>query len=371
LANDWVQSLFGDAIFTQNVAFSKSTFARFKRTTFRQGAYFDHATFAQDVNFSEANFEMTADFREAIFSEDTDLSEVTFKGDALFIEASFTRLPTFFRATFIEDALFARSKFFQKADFYKVTFTQKANFYKAMFSREVDFSDVAFNQAAHFQQTRFGGTLLLMGSRFLDAAEFRFTEFVPEDGGLPTAVFERSSFSNPGDIVFEEVDLSRALFHNCNVSEVLFTSSVQWGKRRRGDGVTVYEETIPLDHWLAKGMQQNGERERDYRAVAQIYQQLKKSYDTRLDYWTANKFPLRRNGNAAIGGAIGRGTAVVEAVVASPTQPSRLVPLCERLWKQLCEANAVAAGGADFVRRDVPTSRRGFAKELAWLQRNL
>jgi hypothetical protein len=48
-----------------------------------------------------------------------------------------------------------------------------------MFSREVDFSDVAFNQAAHFQQTRFGGTLLLMGSRFLDAAEFRFTEFVP------------------------------------------------------------------------------------------------------------------------------------------------------------------------------------------------
>ncbi len=34
-------------------------------------------------------------------------------------------------------------------------------------------------------------------------------------------------------------------------------------------------------------MQQNGERERDYRAVAQIYQQLKKSYDTRLDFWTA------------------------------------------------------------------------------------
>src|SRR5208337_1955148 len=35
---------------------------------------------------------------------------------------------------------------------------------------------------------------------------------------------------------------------------------------------------------------QRDHRARDYRAVAQIYQQLKKNYDSRLDYWTANEF---------------------------------------------------------------------------------
>ena len=102
---------------------------------------------------------------------------------------------------------------------------------------------------------------------------------------MPSAVFALANLSDPHKIIFDDVDLSRALFHNCDVSEVWFTSSVRWAKRG-SHGVAVFEESIPLEY--ATGLQRDGER--DYRAIAQIYQQLKKNYDSRLDYWTANEF---------------------------------------------------------------------------------
>jgi hypothetical protein len=92
----------------------------------------------------------------------------------------------------------------------------------------------------------------------------------------------RNIATNP---IFDDVDLSRALFLNCDVSEIWFTSSVRWAKRGR-HGLEVFEESIPLGY--ATGLWRDGER--DYRAIAQVYQQLKKNYDSRLDYWTANEF---------------------------------------------------------------------------------
>ena len=119
------------------------------------------------------------------------------------------------------------------------------------------------------------------------AAEFRRTKFHVRRQGAPSAVFALASFSDPQKIVFDDVDLSRALFHNCDVSAVWFTSSVRWGQRGKG-GAMVFEEEIPLDRSETKPLRRNGER--DFRALAQIYQQLKKNYDSRLDYWTANEF---------------------------------------------------------------------------------
>jgi hypothetical protein len=98
-------------------------------------------------------------------------------------------------------------------------------------------------------------------------------------------VFALASFSDPSKIIFDDVDLSRALFQNCDVSEVWFTSCVRWAKRD-SHGAAVFEESVPLEY--ATGLRRDGER--DYRAVAQLYQQLKKNYDSRLDYWTANEF---------------------------------------------------------------------------------
>jgi hypothetical protein len=167
-----------------------------------------------------------------------------------------------------------------------VTFAQGANFTRTIFTQYAYFYKATSTQDADFELTLFRGTAVWEASRFLESAAFRHTKFDPKLPGVPSAVFALASFSDPGRIIFDDVDLSRALFHNCDVSEVWFTSSVRWAKRGHGDAV--FEESIPPDQEYARGLERDGERE--YRAVAQIYQQLKKNYDARLDYWTANEF---------------------------------------------------------------------------------
>jgi hypothetical protein len=136
--------------------------------------------------------------------------------------------------------------------------------------------------------TDFQGAVYWSGSRFFDQAEFRRTKFDTRVAGQPSAVFALASFSKPDQIVFDDIDLSRVLFHNSDVSQVWFTSSVVWKKRKGNRGLAVFEETIDLKQEYPTGLLRDGRR--DYRAVAQIYQQLKKNYDSRQDYWTANEF---------------------------------------------------------------------------------
>jgi hypothetical protein len=124
--------------------------------------------------------------------------------------------------------------------------------------------------------------------QFLDRAEFRRTKFYPLFKILPCAVFELAKFSNPGEIIFDDVNLSRVFFHNCDVSQIWFTSSVEWAKRQKHHGLAVFEEKILLEEEFKVASLIF--KPPDFRAVAQIYQQLKKNYDSRLDYWTANEF---------------------------------------------------------------------------------
>lgn len=56
---------------------------------------------------------------------------------------------------------------------------------------------------------------------------------------------------------------------------------MHWAQRG-SHGHAVFEESARIDLDITKGLARDGER--DYRAIAQIYQQLKKNYDTRLDY---------------------------------------------------------------------------------------
>jgi len=111
--------------------------------------------------------------------------------------------------------------FTQHADFRFAIFTQTANFHKATFMQDADFSGRIFTQWADFGEVtssaiRFVGTIFhgtpLGEHRFLDQAEFRRTKFDPQIAGAPSAVFALARFSKPGEIVFDDVDLSRALF---------------------------------------------------------------------------------------------------------------------------------------------------------------
>jgi uncharacterized protein YjbI with pentapeptide repeats len=293
---------FVGATFTQDADFPCATFTKdadFAHAIFTRNANFWNATFKEGANFYEATFTQYADFREATFTQYANFSRVTFTQNAAFNLATFTQAACFglavftqnsyfYKATFMQNAEFSGVTFTQDADFHEATFTQNAQFHGANFTQDADFSGATFTQNAEFEETKFYGMAYWTRSRFLDQAEFRHTKFEPLDKAKPSAVFAQARFSKPSEIIFDDVDLSRTLFHNCDVSQVWFTSSVRWVTRKNNFGYAVFDETIPLDQKQTEGLKRDGQR--DYQAVAQVYRQLKKNYDSRLDYWTANMF---------------------------------------------------------------------------------
>lgn len=236
--------------------------------TFRAVCLLSDTTFTQDADFYEAIFEKNADFSDATFEKNADFSSVTFTQEAGFHNATFA----------------------QEAQFSIATFTQDANFSHAIFTQEADFSFATFTQAVHFLTTEFHGAADFHCSRFLHRAEFLHTEFDPRIAGQPSAMFDGANFSNPGEIVFDGVDLGRVLFQNCDVSQVSFTSSVQWARRKGGRGLAVFDEAVPTEQDSSDELQDGHRDHCAYCAAEQIYHQLKKNYDSRLDYWTANEF---------------------------------------------------------------------------------
>ncbi|MGD0858893.1 MAG: pentapeptide repeat-containing protein [Terracidiphilus sp.] len=282
---------FWDVTFTRDALFNFATFrqkAFFRRATFAGDASLEVATFMQDAHFGCATFKQDADFDRAIFTQNADFQGASFARNATFGNSSFMKEADFSNATFMQNADFRIASFAQGAVFRSAVFMQKADFRRTTFARSAFFNDAIFTLAARFLETRFQGTASWRGSRFLDRAEFRRTVFDPQIAGHESALFALAAFNKPAEIVFDDVDLSRAFFHNCDVSQLWFTSSVRWANREGNRGLAVYEETIPLKEYRALELKRDGQR--DYHAVAQIYQQLKKNYDSRLDYWTANEF---------------------------------------------------------------------------------
>jgi uncharacterized protein YjbI with pentapeptide repeats len=260
--------------FFPNADLHRRTFkaiCRFDGATFTQGAYFGRATFTQNANFSYATFAQDANFWRATFTQGAYFSSAAFTQDADF-----------------SGAAFSGAAFRQYADFSWATFTQNADFSKATFTQYADFRGATFTQNADFEGTKFYGTADWRRCKFLDQAEFRHTVFALRNPGEPSAVFSLARFFKPEEIVFEDVDLSRALFLNCDVSEVWFTSSVTWARRKGHRGLAVFEEEILLNPELSKIQEYYGKI--DHGAVEQIYHQLQKNYDSRLDYRKANDF---------------------------------------------------------------------------------
>lgn len=290
---------FRGAIFTKDADFKDAIFTKdadFIRATFTQRAYFTSATFTQRAYFSSATFRQNANFRSATFTQAAYFNRATFTQAADFSRATFGQIADFFRATFGQDANFRRAAFTKDAVFFRVTFTRSAAFVVANFMKDAFFSDATFRENADFGQatftkhaafegTVFRGTASWEACHFLESAAFRHTTFDPQLAGVASGVFASASLAYPRKIIFDDVDLSRTSFLNCDVSEVWFTTSARWAERG-SRGVAVFEESVPPGY--VTGLERDGER--DYRAIAQIYQQLKKNYDTRLNYWTANEF---------------------------------------------------------------------------------
>jgi uncharacterized protein YjbI with pentapeptide repeats len=257
------------ATFSENANFGFATFhksADFEDTSFLKGAIFRNTPFEGDASFRTAEFQDIANFEGAVFSQNTLFTSSSFERPVLFMNTTFKGEGEFTHATFSQGAIFPKTKFLKDVSFEGATFGGETHFPWAEFSKTVDFS------SAHF----------------LSSVSFRGTHFLNEDDLRPSAVFQLARFSADQTTLFYKTDLSRALFHNCNLSDVTF-SSVIWRKRPYNQSLMVFEEDVPLENDHASTLRlANGER--DYGLIAQLYQQLKKNYDEHLDYWAADHF---------------------------------------------------------------------------------
>ncbi len=310
------QCVFSNATFTQGADFSWATFIRdasffhatftqkavFEWAKFRQNAHFSEATFTQNAHFSEATFTQDASFLLAKFTQDAGFTKATFTQDAGFGGATFTQKAYFGGAEFSQDAGFSLATFTQDVDFSGATFTQLADFSRATFTQHASFSGATFTQDAQFGRAKFTqdvdfslATFTMLADfrvgKFLGPVAFRETKFRRDSQRAPGLVFSLAEFSRPEVVVFYKTYLGQAVFHNCDASKFVF-SSVEWRERKGSRKRIVFEEDVDLKHSAAEALrpQENNPDERDYGLIAELYQQLKKNYDDRKDYWTGGDF---------------------------------------------------------------------------------
>jgi len=219
------------------------------------------------ANYEGREFLAKCEFVLAIFMQEANFRRASFEHEANFICVTFT-----------QKAIFNSAMFKQEAYFHGATFTQEAGFYGARFKQEAEFSDAKFAQEADFQR-----------AQFLASAEFRETVFREGDKLSPGPVFSMAEFSHPESVVFYKTNLGQALFHNCDVSKVTF-SSVEWRMPKGGGRRMLFDEEVDLETASDLRVGRNSHDERDYGLIAELYQQLKKNYDERKDYWAAGDF---------------------------------------------------------------------------------
>ena len=288
----------------------------FARATFTQDAHFRKATFTQDAGFEMATFMQLAGFFGTTFTKGADFGLAKFTKRAYFFEATFTEAANFYNATFAQGLNIMGATFACTAAFNLAAFEGNSLFNGATFSLASDFSGATFAMAAVFVHTTFSGAVRFINTIFKDSTSFWFATFAdaanfrratfahgvefretifrhdsPGADSVPGPIFTVSNFQKPEMAIFYKAYLGQALFHDCDVSRLTF-SNVDW-RRRPGSGKRmVFEESVDLQHSWASALRlsEAGPEIRNYALIAELYQQLKKNYDDRRDYWTAGDF---------------------------------------------------------------------------------
>lgn len=276
-----------EARFSQDAKLESTEFkkADFTAATFNGQAYFNNASFREDADFSGVTFSRCG-FSETLFEGPACFGTVNFHGPANFYKATFCKDVTFLGAHFHERHVFKATTFEREADLSGVEFHEEVGLYgKTKFFGNVLFAETIFRKEVVFKEISFAREVLFIRARFQAFAYFGEGIFRSDDALEAGPIFELTQISKDG-ILFDKTNLSRALFHSCDLSNVTF-SSVTWPKNQKNGNVMVFDQLIPIseDYTLKRP-----DGERDYALIAQLYQQLKKNYDAHLDYWTADHF---------------------------------------------------------------------------------
>jgi len=329
---------FEDAIFIHEAQFHESTFisrANFHSAEFSDNAYFAGTRFADDADFSNAKFTQDANFSGAKFAQKADFNDTKFTQNAMFTLAQFFLSTNFSAARFAKAAIFYMARFTQEEEFnsnrsipktrpHRIIAPNRADFSNAIFAGDTNFNKSRFTQIADFsnvtftQETVFGNTTFLRGINLTHAKvggtmkfhETRFGNTFPHEIGLN---FSYVTIESPEHVKFYKNDLGQALFYNTDVSDIDFTLVTwririarTWMERWRLLARTswqpvprfhLYEEDVTLGESRdTKGPYQDLQPpkkcsdERNFALISVTYQQLKRNYDSKGDYWMAGHF---------------------------------------------------------------------------------
>jgi uncharacterized protein YjbI with pentapeptide repeats len=318
------RSEFGLATFAGNVYFAASKFnqnADFGSGVFHQSAGFGEAIFGQGADFGGAQFSQTADFQAAIFAKNASFRNVFFVGDAHFSRAVFSQTTLFRTARFSGAAVFRDTRFRHDLstepglDFtdVKIEHPEKVEFYRtdlgqALFHNtdltKVDFTLVQWRdrgRVKHYRWRRRWYCLRRFGairgrrvwlkrwellSRLVRPREYRlclFDEDVALAGipalRLPERRLAKHCLSDHLASTYRQVKQDydvAADFRTTNDWRQLNTRMRRF-YGRFGWAWAKLAWTLRSPNMMSK---------RNYSLIAETYQQLKRNYDAKGDYWT-------------------------------------------------------------------------------------
>jgi hypothetical protein len=286
-------AVFRDATFTQYATFLSSEFrldADFIGATFTQVATFNSTRFVQAAHFIGATFTQDARFNMARFAQAAQFSGVRFTGTANFLNATFAGDVSFAQARFYSAAVFCGANFRGQADFNHATFFKEADIRYGTSEKDVIFAWTQFNDIAEFDERSFSRAVTFESAVFRGTVNYYKTHFRRDGGSDAGPIFMNARFYEPEKVLFYDTYLGQALFHSCDVSRFVFRDVI-WGVRINRKR-KVFEEDVELNSRVTQPLEPKKDvaDERNYNLIAELYQQLKKNYDERRDYWTAGDY---------------------------------------------------------------------------------
>lgn len=317
---------FGLAKFAEDADYAASEFKReaaFADCVFFRSASFRDAIFGQRAEFGGAQFSQTANFQAAMFAQDAIFCGVTFAGDALFSSAAFSQMTLFGTARFSGAAIFRDTRFRHDLsikpglDFtdVKIEHPEKVEFHRTDLGQallhntdlsKVDFTLVQWRDRGRVRRyrwrrqwyclRRFGAVRGRMAwlnrwellSRLVQPREPRRCLF-EEDVALRCAPALRLPEKRLGRRCLSDFIAStyRQVKQNYDVAADFRTTNDwrQFNTRMRriyGRFGWAWAKLV----WTLRSP--NMMNKRNYSLIAETYQQLKRNYDAKGDYWTAS-----------------------------------------------------------------------------------
>lgn len=278
-----------------------------------------------DCNFWKKNkyleFDRRVNFYNAKFLEYADFSRICFIGESDFDNLYFCEGVNFSASIFLQAAKFNWSKLGEA--YFRITkFYSRVSFSVSEIKKSI-FVGTEFHEVVDFLNTKFLGISIFEKIKFLKDVNFYKSKFSNENQTLFTEskIISKLDFNNiifPETFLFRKTDLSRVSFIDSNLEKSRF-DECEWGKLKYNEDNKKFDKlesrNILWDEYNIKDNRTfwqkffwgeltekslalklkfledfESKTEQDFQRVENLNRQLKKNFDDKKDYQTADDF---------------------------------------------------------------------------------